>query len=93
LPWEGHEYGPRSFSDEDDRGVLKVIRYNTDHKDYQKSVDLSFEQLYISTLVGREVAKTQFGKEKQDYSEDMIGILLEMFKSLVEIESIKYREA
>ena len=32
------------------------------------------------------------GKEKQDYSEDMIGILLGMFKSLTEIESIKYQE-
>ena len=66
--------------------------YNTDHGDWQKALDLGFEQLYISTLIGREVAKYQFGKEKPDYSEDMIGILLGMFKSLMEIESIKYQE-
>ena len=88
-----HENGPRSDLDIDEKtGKLKVIIYNIDHEDWQKALDIGFEQLYISTLVGREVAKYQFGKEKQDYSEEMIGILLGMFKSLMEIESIKYSE-
>ena len=93
LPESLHEYGPRSEVDVDEKtGKLKVIMYNTDHEDWQKALGLKFEQFYISTLVGREVAKYQFGKEKQDYSEDMIGILLGVFKSLTEIGSIKYQE-
>lgn len=87
------ENGPRSAIDIDDKtGVLKVIMYNTDHKDYETAFNNNFEQLYISTLVGKEVAKYQFGKEKPDYSEDMIEILLGTFKSLMEIGSIKYIE-
>lgn len=93
--WPGSllENGPRSDIDlDEEKGILKVILYNVDHKDFIDANNNGSEQLYISTLVGKEIAKYYYGKEKEDYSEEMIGILLGMFKELSEIGSIKYGE-
>lgn len=86
-------YNPRSAIDIDDKtkSVTNIL-INEDHVDYLSAEKNGFLQLYISVLAGKEVAKYQFGKEKKDYSEDMIGVLIGMFQELTLIKSIRYKE-
>lgn len=87
---------PRSTIDKEDEDTenekLVAIKINTDHEDFKKSIDDGYEQFYFTTLIAKEVAKFQFGKENTDYSEDMIGLLLSMFNELKKINSITYKE-
>jgi len=84
-------YESRSAIDKED-GVLKVIKINIDHTDFERASNNDYEELYIATLVSKEVAKYQFGEENIDFSDDMITIFLGMFDELRGIASISYKE-
>jgi len=93
LPQPLGPYNPRSSIDKDEKtGVIKVIQINSDHPDYERAQENGFLQLYIPILCAREISKYCYGKEKKDYTEDLIGILIGMIQELISIKSIKYKE-
>ena len=83
--------GIRSSIAEED-GKLVGIKISTEHEDYEKAKEEGFELLYITTLISKEVSKFKFGEDNNDYTDEMLGLLVAMFSELMKINAIRYKE-
>lgn len=91
LPQPLGAYNPRSVVEVEEE-KLKVIQVNEDHADFQKALQEDYISIYMSLLASKEVSKYMYAEDKEDYSDELLEIFLNIFNELMLIDKIQYDE-